>query len=76
MVDAWEKMFSEDGFPDDVDRDGDGVVYFLMAYGNYDTSGPVDGAAYQQWRDSYIGGAAPLELPFVPLTEENIRAIQ
>ena len=60
-VDAWDKSLVEEGFPDSVDADGDGVVYYIMPYGSYDTSQPVDGPAYQQWRDAFVGGAQALQ---------------
>jgi len=76
MADAWdESMTGEyDGkpFPAEADQDGDGVVYYIMEYGNYDLSAPVDKAQYEQWRDSYLGGAAKVTLPFEDLTAENV----
>lgn len=76
MVDAWDKKLVEDGFPEDVDKDGDGVVYYFAQYGNYDQSDPVDNDAYEQWRDSFVGGAEELRIPYMTLNEENIKSIQ
>ena len=80
MVDAWDKSLHEvyDGrdFPDEADLDGDGVVYYLMEYGDYSLESPVDGEQYGQWRDSFLDGAAELELPLLNLTAENIAALK
>lgn len=77
MVDAWDRSLSEtnsDGtsFPAESDADGDGIVYYIMKDGVYALENPVDGAAYEQWRDSYTGTAQAVEVPFLNLTEENI----
>lgn len=61
-------------FPADVDKDGDGLVYYLTEepYGDAD---PVDGDAYQAWRDGWLSGASQLDLPWQALTPENIQAV-
>lgn len=85
-VDAWDKVLVSNGFPLDVDIDGDGMVYVLLT-GNWDFTHhqnpggeaywyyeepPVDGAEYLAWRDGVVGEAEALELSFMPLTAENI----
>ena len=79
MADAWDKSLVEDGFPDSADKDGDGLVYYLIEYGNYvdyasDT--PVDKSGYDKWRESFLGGANELAVPYVTLNEENIKNIR
>ena len=69
---SWEKEVSEedyDGtrFPDDIDADGDGIVYFLMSLDKY-----VDAAEYQEWLNSYMNGATEIELQWKNITIENI----
>lgn len=86
-VDAWDKTVASDGFPLDVDADGDGMVYVLLTDNwNYTThrdpgtgaeywyyeEPPVDGEEYLRWRDGIVGDAEALELSFLPLTAENI----
>lgn len=78
-VDAWSKRFKEkdqDGnpFPEEADKDGDGVVYYIME-GDYYLVNPKDGEEYNQWRDSYLKGAMQLQVPYVNLTTDNIYAI-
>lgn len=82
MVDAWDRSLSEvnyegRAFPEEIDQDGDGVVYYIMKNGEaYNTDAPVDGAQYQEWRDAYLNGAKEIEVPFVELTEENIGQVR
>ena len=79
-ADAWDKSVAktqEQGevYPDDIDADQDGVVYYLLPAdwdGNYDME-PVDGAKYRTWRESFLEGASKLDdIWFWDLKEENI----
>ena len=86
-VDAWDYSLISNGFPHDVDADGDGMLYTLLTdnwnftyhqgsagsgeYWYYEQP-PVDGAEYLAWRDGIVGDAEALELSFVSLTAENI----
>lgn len=79
IVDAWDRSLGEtmgDGlhFPADVDRDGDGVVYYIMPYGGYwlDEAYAVDKDHYDLWVEACLGGAAALEIPFQDLTREAL----
>lgn len=79
-VDAWDKsLFPEDfqgvPFPDDADQDGDGVVYLITYSGQEVTTTPLDGPDYEKWLNTYIEGAAELELPWQAMTLENIQAV-
>lgn len=79
-VDAWDKsLFPEDfqgvPFPDDTDQDGDGVVYLITYSGQEVTTTPLDGPDYEKWLNTYIEGAAELELPWQAMTLENIQAV-
>lgn len=79
-IDAWDGVtfpndFGGTPFPDDVDQDGDKVVYWISYPGEEVTKDWLDGPAYQQWRDGYLGGATRLELPWQNMTEENIKAV-
>lgn len=75
-VDAWDKSLSEKNgngnlFPKDIDINGDGIVYYIMLDEN-ELSTPVDLEEYNQWRNTYLGKAKQINIPFVNLTEENI----
>ncbi|MCM1124966.1 MAG: hypothetical protein NC429_00705 [Lachnospiraceae bacterium] len=74
-VDAWNKAYYEtdyDGvpFPDELDADKDGILY-QVTVGNSEKL--MDLEEYEKWRDSMIGGAVKIEIPFVGITEESIR---
>ena len=55
-VDAWNKSVSntKNGipFPDNIDVDGDGIVYYILAPDSwdYDNAQILDGSEYQNWR--------------------------
>ena len=59
-IKAWQRRRKQgEDFPDDIDADQDGVVYYLLPAdwdGNYDME-PVDGAKYRTWRESIFGGS-------------------
>lgn len=85
-VDAWDVSCYADNFPTDIDQDGDGMVYFLLItdedwkqrYGSGLTSiaeAAVDGPVYEAWRDSILQDGQPIEIPWLPLTRENIAAL-
>lgn len=80
-VDGWsrEHPASADGFPTDIDADGDGMVYFLTLSDQDDSLHSlehlVDGPEYESWRDSYLDGAEPLIIPTQKLTEDSIAAL-
>ena len=82
-ADAWDKSVAKtkeqgDVFPDDIDADQDGVVYYLLPAdwdGNYDME-PVDGAKYRTWRESFLEGASEMDdIWFWDLKEENIEIL-
>lgn len=73
-VDAWNRAYYEldyDGtpFPEELDADGDGILYRVTAGGHEKL---MDLEEYNKWRDSVIGGAKKMEIPFVKMTEESI----
>ena len=81
-VDGFDKSLregaGEERFPDELDKDGDGYLYYIIIEpGGYapDYGTPMDNADYEAWLSSYTSGAAALEIPYMPLTEENIAVI-
>ena len=81
MVDAWDKSFAETGyqgqaFPDAVDENGDGVVYYIMPGTEYQPGTPVDLGDYESWRASLLGNAEKVTVPYQNLTVENIDNIK
>ena len=79
-VDAWDSQLSEDNpdllppFPKEQDTSGSGFLYYIYDNG-YDSQKLYDRSVYLQWIDKYIGGAQVIDIPFVPLTDENISGI-
>lgn len=78
-VDAWDKSVSDVGysgevFPDEADKDGDGIVYYLGAPDSSEQGEPMDKDAYESWFSENTGSVE--ELPFQQLTQENINNIQ
>jgi len=69
-----EEDYDGNPFPQEVDADGDGVVYYVATEGN-EPEAPMDGAEYDQWRDSCLKGAKPIQVPYVNLTTDNIYAV-
>lgn len=72
MVDAWNKAYHEkdyegNAFPDDIDADGDGIIY-LVEIG--DEEKIMDLEAYKAWQDSYIAGAKEMEILFTGMNGE------
>lgn len=82
-VDAWDKSLREDNeqgvmFPEDIDADGDGILYYLLPT-DWDWSDRqnflADGSEYEKWRDNYFGDAKEIPIQTKELTEENIAAL-
>ena len=82
-VDAWSRDMSETGpkgmpWPENVDTEGAGIVYWVMEdelKGAVEDRDMVSVSGYEEFWDSIIGGARELEIPFMPLTAENIAAV-
>ncbi len=71
-VDAWNKERADEDyegnpFPDELDIDGDGFIYFVTAEGTYAQNTVVDGEEYERWRSSLLGNAKKMEVPYQTL---------
>lgn len=82
FVEGWDKRVVSEGFPDDIDADGDGLVYDVRPAdvdwtigSRYEPERMMDGPAYEEWRQSYLNGSQEVEIDLIPLTEENIAAL-
>lgn len=74
-VDAWNKAYYEtdyndNPFPDELDVDGDGILYQVIAG---EDEKLIDLEEYKKWCESVIGGAQKVEIPFVEMTEGNLK---
>lgn len=73
-VDSWNKEYKEEDFPDDIDTDGTGVVYYVNE-DPYQGGQPISEADYQAWLEPYLQGASELDITYQYLYDENIAAI-
>lgn len=81
QVDAWDKSLRDtdyegNAFPDEVDKDGDQTVYYIMEADGQEHKRAVDGEEYDQWYESYRNGAGTITITYMELTEENISQLQ
>lgn len=76
-VEAWEKSVSATdyngrAFPDDLDTDGDGLVFLVT---ENDATTTMDNADYDSWYMKTMGASTELTLPWQAVTAENIDAL-
>ena len=81
MVDAWDKTvaasnYEGDKYPEDDDKSGDGIVYYVITDGDYDNRVPVSKEYYENWRRSYLDGAVEIKPEFIGFSEKNIEDIK
>jgi len=81
MVDAWDKSLSDkdyegNAFPDEIDKDGDLLVFYIMYADEYELKNPVDWDEYKKWLDSYTEDAEYVRVQYMELTEENIYGLE
>ena len=87
-VDAWEKVMSDINpeslppFPTEKDVSGAGILYYITPaedlgpdFHGY-SKDAVDQSVYLAWLEPILGDARPLELEYLPLTEENISRLK
>lgn len=83
-VEGWDRALADGAdwmdvpFPEEVDGNGDGYVYYILTdrESYAPLADPVDNAAYEAWRELYTGGAAAIDIPYQPLTAEQIASLQ
>lgn len=76
-VEAWEKAympndFSGKAFPDNVDIDGNGMVYFISGELGIDYDNPVDDEAYREYEKQFFDDGKEISVPWHELTIENV----
>lgn len=84
-IDAWDKQYADSrscythdtwhSFPDELDADGDGILYSIEETDNDDYacffSLLQDESAYLAWYDSYMHGAQEISPAYLPVTSKN-----
>lgn len=71
---SWEKAMIFENFPDDIDIDGDGLIYQLLDHKTGITS-TLDNSDFENWYQKTFGEAVPLEIPFKSLSYDNISSL-
>lgn len=61
-TDAWSRELHPEGYPDDVDTEGAGAVYYVTE-DSFAEAEPISKSAFEAWEAEFFGGGAPLELP-------------
>ena len=79
-VSAWEKAYQEtsngEAFPDEADTSNTGVVYYIRKQVEWEQGEPVSSVEYENWAKQYFDGARELDIPYLPVTEENIKQLE
>lgn len=75
-VDAWDKSYfpesySGEAFPEEVDQDGDGILYFFHEGEDTSYENGMDETAYEEWYASMLNDAKSLDVSWKALTYEN-----
>ncbi len=58
QIDAWQKELYPEGFPDEADKDGDGIVYYTADVQFWTPTAFMDKAEYDIWCEQYNKGTA------------------
>lgn len=76
QVDAWDGNTFPSGwqgdFPDNIDTDGDKILYSIYKYGSGEDPEWVENSQYEEWHNSYINGANQKEIEWLNLDEGDI----
>ena len=75
-VEAWDKNFVPEGFPEDIDKSKTGYVYYITPANADKSNPPVDEAEYMIWYDSYLKGAKEVSFDFMKITSGNIEKLK
>lgn len=76
LADAWDgtlhpENYDGDPFPTEIDKSGEGIVYYLLGPDDSTLGEPVDKSEYELWLAGWIGDAHELTLPKIPLEPES-----
>lgn len=72
-ADSWNKDMREEGFPDDVDIDGVGIVYYTDVNAEYvDYDNPISQSEFNSIYNQYFEGANELNVYYYELTEKGL----
>lgn len=76
-VNMWSKSVDTvddkgDSYPEDIDAEKAGTVFILTRDGVTET---LSKSEYEAWLSELLGDAVAIQMPYQPLTEENIKAV-
>lgn len=79
-VDAWERRFGEthvDGtpYPEELDQDKIGAVYLIYTPTWGEGREMLSKGDFEAWQAALFADAQPMQIPYQPLTGENIAAV-
>ncbi len=63
---------AENAYPAEIDADNPEMLFIVTQDGSEKTLNKAD---YEAWLSETLAGAAPIQPPYQPLTEENIKAL-
>jgi hypothetical protein len=78
-VDGWDKamgetdIYSGEAFPDDVDIDGDGYIYYVSENG---VSRTIDNKEYEEWRQNALENANEISVDYTEVSSYTSTARQ
>lgn len=61
-VDAWSREMKAEGYPEEVDAEGAGAVYYVTE-DSFARAEPISKSAFEAWETEFFGGEAPIALP-------------
>lgn len=78
--DTYSPREAPDSFPNDIDADGDGLVYWPLTFSSegerqYNLDSIIDGPEYEEYLDQFIGGAEVLDIPYREYKYEDLQAL-
>lgn len=76
-ADSWNKSMREEGFPEDVDTDGAGVVYFTDLNSEYvDYNNPISQSEFNIIYNQYFKDVEEVEISYYEVSDSGISAYQ
>ena len=75
QISGWEKDLEPEGFPEDVDADGDGLIYIISDANDQNLTLYEDTREYERWARHMSLDREAVFIPWKSLTVENIARI-
>lgn len=72
QISGWEKELKPDGFPEEVDADGDGLIYIISDANDQSLTLYEDTREYERWVRHMSLDGETVFIPWKSLTDENI----